>query len=177
MDGNAGVLRFTHRVTTDDKHYFAFCYPKSYEECQADLRALEMAYGNHAVIPGSEGAAAALPAPSPSLYFARECAAHTLDKRRMDLLTVRTSVIHTYASGTLVFTAGWVEQRWGLSFGGAALVSVGGLQRVARAVFHYVHGSVIQCCTVASGVSGVMWCAPLLCRSRRTKARRMNARQ
>lgn len=38
MVESLGVLTFTHKVMSDDTQYFAFCYPKSYEEVQSQVR-------------------------------------------------------------------------------------------------------------------------------------------
>jgi hypothetical protein len=84
MESGSGVLTFSHRVMADELHYFAFCYPKSYDEVQSQLCALDLALGNQAC----RGDLAVPKVPS-SVYYAREIATLTLDGRRMDLVTVR----------------------------------------------------------------------------------------
>ncbi|NWX24316.1 CBPC5 protein, partial [Aegotheles bennettii] len=76
------VLSFVHRflehrgATT----YFAFCYPFSYTECQEMLARLDGRFQDcHHLSPTS---------PLDSVYYHRELLCHSLDKLRVDLLTV-----------------------------------------------------------------------------------------
>uniref|UniRef100_A0A8C3TZD4 Cytosolic carboxypeptidase-like protein 5 n=1 Tax=Catharus ustulatus TaxID=91951 RepID=A0A8C3TZD4_CATUS len=70
------VLSFVHRflecrgATT----YFAFCYPFSYTECQDMLAQLDDPFSPHS--------------PLDSVYYHRELLCHSLDKLRVDLLTI-----------------------------------------------------------------------------------------
>ncbi|NWH57007.1 CBPC5 protein, partial [Geococcyx californianus] len=76
------VLSFVHRflehrgATT----YFAFCYPFSYTECQEMLARLDRRF--------PDGARAAPGSPLDAVYYHRELLCHSLDQRRVDLLTV-----------------------------------------------------------------------------------------
>ncbi|NXX76891.1 CBPC5 protein, partial [Urocolius indicus] len=76
------VLSFVHRflehrgATT----YFAFCYPFSYTECQEMLAQLDSRFQEcRHMSPAS---------PLDSVYYHRELLCHSLDKRRVDLLTI-----------------------------------------------------------------------------------------
>ncbi len=65
-----GSISFQYKVIgAADTLYFAFCFPKSYEEQQSQLDALE----------------AAVPS---NVYFSREVLTYSLDGRRLDLVTV-----------------------------------------------------------------------------------------
>ncbi|NXX10271.1 CBPC5 protein, partial [Podargus strigoides] len=76
------VLSFVHRflehrgATT----YFAFCYPFSYAECQEMLAQLDGRF--------QECQHMAPSSPIDSVYYHRELLCHSLDKLRVDLLTV-----------------------------------------------------------------------------------------
>lgn len=76
------VLSFVHRflehrgATT----YFAFCYPFSYTECQEMLAQLDGRFQECRHMSPSS--------PLDSVYYHRELLCHSLDKLRVDLLTV-----------------------------------------------------------------------------------------
>ncbi|NXT24030.1 CBPC5 protein, partial [Syrrhaptes paradoxus] len=76
------VLSFVHRflehrgATT----YFAFCYPFSYTECQEMLAQLDARFQECRHMSPSS--------PLDSVYYHRELLCHSLDKLRVDLLTV-----------------------------------------------------------------------------------------
>ncbi|XP_068792682.1 cytosolic carboxypeptidase-like protein 5 isoform X3 [Struthio camelus] len=76
------VLSFVHRfleyrgATT----YFAFCYPFSYTECQEMLAQLDSRFEECKYMSPSS--------PLDSVYYHRELLCHSLDKLRVDLLTV-----------------------------------------------------------------------------------------
>ncbi|XP_071663352.1 cytosolic carboxypeptidase-like protein 5 isoform X3 [Patagioenas fasciata] len=76
------VLSFVHRflehrgATT----YFAFCYPFSYTECQEMLAQLDSRFQECQHMSPSS--------PLDSIYYHRELLCHSLDKLRVDLLTV-----------------------------------------------------------------------------------------
>ncbi|NXU50967.1 CBPC5 protein, partial [Turnix velox] len=76
------VLSFVHRflehrgATT----YFAFCYPFSYTECQEMLAELDSRFQECQHMSPSS--------PLDSIYYHRELLCHSLDKLRVDLLTV-----------------------------------------------------------------------------------------
>ncbi|NXS94699.1 CBPC5 protein, partial [Jacana jacana] len=76
------VLSFVHRflehrgATT----YFAFCYPFSYTECQEMLAQLDSRFQECRHMSPSS--------PLDSVYYHRELLCHSLDKLRVDLLTV-----------------------------------------------------------------------------------------
>ncbi|NWX39740.1 CBPC5 protein, partial [Steatornis caripensis] len=76
------VLSFVHRflerrgATT----YFAFCYPYSYKECQEMLTQLDSRFQDCSHMSPSS--------PPESVYYHRELLCHSLDKLRVDLLTI-----------------------------------------------------------------------------------------
>ncbi|XP_062429332.1 cytosolic carboxypeptidase-like protein 5 isoform X2 [Rhea pennata] len=76
------VLSFVHRflecrgATT----YFAFCYPFSYTECQEMLAQLDSRFEECKYMSPSS--------PLDSVYYHRELLCHSLDKLRVDLLTI-----------------------------------------------------------------------------------------
>ncbi|NXI41125.1 CBPC5 protein, partial [Galbula dea] len=76
------VLSFVHRflehrgATT----YFAFCYPFSYSECQEMLAQLDSRFQECQHMSPSS--------PLDSVYYHRELLCHSLDKLRVDLLTI-----------------------------------------------------------------------------------------
>ncbi|NXH19630.1 CBPC5 protein, partial [Bucco capensis] len=76
------VLSFVHRflehrgATT----YFAFCYPFSYSECQEMLAQLDSRFQECRHMSPSS--------PLDSVYYHRELLCHSLDKLRVDLLTI-----------------------------------------------------------------------------------------
>uniref|UniRef100_A0ABM5F8H9 tubulin-glutamate carboxypeptidase n=1 Tax=Pogona vitticeps TaxID=103695 RepID=A0ABM5F8H9_9SAUR len=77
------VLSFVHRfldcrgATT----YFAFCYPFSYTECQDMLAQLDARFAEHRLFPSSSSSLDAI-------YYHRELLCYSLDKLRVDLLTI-----------------------------------------------------------------------------------------
>ncbi|NXC46562.1 CBPC5 protein, partial [Penelope pileata] len=76
------VLSFVHRFLEhrDTTTYFAFCYPFSYTECQEMLAQLDGRFEEcRHMAPGS---------PPDSVYYHRELLCHSLDKLRVELLTV-----------------------------------------------------------------------------------------
>ncbi|XP_072189499.1 cytosolic carboxypeptidase-like protein 5 isoform X2 [Excalfactoria chinensis] len=76
------VLSFVHRFLEQrgTTTYFAFCYPFSYTECQEMLARLDGRFEEcRRMAPGS---------PLDSVYYHRELLCHSLDKLRVDLLTV-----------------------------------------------------------------------------------------
>lgn len=84
-------VRFRHRFEADgDVVYFAFSYPKSYAEMQADLERFDERYG---VIEGdadteSDAKHDAIRLPVPDIYYHRDLLTTSLDGRRLDLVTV-----------------------------------------------------------------------------------------
>lgn len=79
-------LSFTYRFPDQRNgvHYFAFCYPYSYSECQAKLEELDRSFIIcQQMTPGSS--------PKDSIYFHRELLCNSLDSLRVDLVTI-TSV-------------------------------------------------------------------------------------
>lgn len=77
VEDHSFVLSFKFTMPTEDNVtvYFAFCYPYSYSDLLSDLDELEARFSN------KEG----------NIYFNRELLCHSLDKRRVDLLTVTRS--------------------------------------------------------------------------------------
>ncbi|XP_015715097.1 cytosolic carboxypeptidase-like protein 5 isoform X2 [Coturnix japonica] len=76
------VLSFVHRFLEQrgSTTYFAFCYPFSYGQCQDMLAQLDGRYQHcRHMAPGS---------PLDSVYYHRELLCHSLDKLRVDLLTI-----------------------------------------------------------------------------------------
>ncbi|XP_042747844.1 cytosolic carboxypeptidase-like protein 5 isoform X4 [Lagopus leucura] len=76
------VLSFVHRFLEHrgTTTYFAFCYPFSYTECQEMLAQLDSRF--------EECRHMAPSSPLDSVYYHRELLCHSLDKLRVDLLTV-----------------------------------------------------------------------------------------
>ncbi|XP_065586677.1 cytosolic carboxypeptidase-like protein 5 isoform X2 [Cyrtonyx montezumae] len=76
------VLSFVHRFLEHrgTTTYFAFCYPFSYTECQEMLAQLDGRF--------EECRHMAPSSPPDSVYYHRELLCHSLDKLRVDLLTV-----------------------------------------------------------------------------------------
>ncbi|XP_021248461.1 cytosolic carboxypeptidase-like protein 5 isoform X6 [Numida meleagris] len=76
------VLSFVHRFLEHrgTTTYFAFCYPFSYTECQEMLAQLDSRF--------EECRHMAPSSPPDSVYYHRELLCHSLDKLRVDLLTV-----------------------------------------------------------------------------------------
>jgi hypothetical protein len=69
-------LSFSFRFSSENdfrRTYFAYCEPHSYSDCQAYLNELERRFSHHSQI-----------------YFTRELLTHSLDGRRIDLLTLTT---------------------------------------------------------------------------------------
>ncbi len=80
-----GSITFQHKVMgATDVLYFAFCYPKSYDELQSQLAGLDADLGNCSSkdAPVSDAPKAA------AIYYCREALTYSLDGRRLDLLTV-----------------------------------------------------------------------------------------
>ncbi|PAA46674.1 hypothetical protein BOX15_Mlig007936g1 [Macrostomum lignano] len=77
-------LTFTHRFGANAKGcttYFAFCYPWSYTESQEQLSALDYRFRHCAAMrPGKAG--------PDEIYYHRELLCHSLDRQRVDLLTI-----------------------------------------------------------------------------------------
>ncbi|XP_035177373.1 cytosolic carboxypeptidase-like protein 5 isoform X2 [Oxyura jamaicensis] len=76
------VLSFVHRFLEHrgTTTYFAFCYPFSYTECQEMLAQLDSRFEECQHLSPSS--------PPDSVYYHRELLCHSLDKLRVDLLTV-----------------------------------------------------------------------------------------
>uniref|UniRef100_A0A8C3BNB5 Cytosolic carboxypeptidase-like protein 5 n=1 Tax=Cairina moschata TaxID=8855 RepID=A0A8C3BNB5_CAIMO len=76
------VLSFVHRFLEHrgTTTYFAFCYPFSYTECQEMLAQLDSRFEECQHMSPSS--------PLDSVYYHRELLCHSLDKLRVDLLTV-----------------------------------------------------------------------------------------
>ncbi|XP_040408094.1 cytosolic carboxypeptidase-like protein 5 isoform X2 [Cygnus olor] len=76
------VLSFVHRFLEHrgTTTYFAFCYPFSYTECQEMLAQLDSRFEECQHMSPSS--------PPDSVYYHRELLCHSLDKLRVDLLTV-----------------------------------------------------------------------------------------
>lgn len=77
------TLSFTHRFSESKggTTYFAFCYPWSYSESQEQLEKLDQTFPECAQLqPGQ--------LPDMSIYYHREVACLSLDKRKIDLLTI-----------------------------------------------------------------------------------------
>ncbi|KAM3675438.1 cytosolic carboxypeptidase-like protein 5 [Ammospiza maritima maritima] len=75
------VLSFVHRfLERGTVTYFAFCYPFSYTECQDMLKELDRRYQDCRHMSPSS--------PLDSVYYHRELLCHSLDKLRVDLLTI-----------------------------------------------------------------------------------------
>ena len=82
-----GQMQLTFDYTINDSHkrttYFAFCFPFSYTECQQMLNRLDQQF-----VPGQrEGSTSPLPPPE-TIYYHRSLLCHSLEGRRVDLLTV-----------------------------------------------------------------------------------------
>lgn len=73
--------------------YFAFCYPYSYSDLNRDLDALETRFAS------KEG----------NIYFSREMLCNSLDKRRVDLLTVTRSGDENRKDKPVVFVSARVH--------------------------------------------------------------------
>ncbi|PFX32918.1 cytosolic carboxypeptidase-like protein 5 isoform X1 [Stylophora pistillata] len=78
-------LSFTYRFPDQRNgvHYFAFCYPYSYSDCQAKLDDLDRSFTICQQMTPSE--------PKDSIYFYRELLCFTLDSLRVDLLTITSA--------------------------------------------------------------------------------------
>lgn len=78
-------LSFTYRFPDQRSgvHYFAFCYPYSYSDCQAKLDDLDRSFTICQQMTPSE--------PKDSIYFYRELLCYTLDSLRVDLLTITSA--------------------------------------------------------------------------------------
>ena len=78
-------LSFTYRFPDQRSgvHYFAFCYPYSYSECQAKLEELDRTFiGCQEMTPST---------PKDTIYYHRELLCYSLDRVRVDLLTVTSA--------------------------------------------------------------------------------------
>lgn len=81
---NNFIMSFIHRIPDKKESisYFAFCFPYSYEESQTALEKLDREYEhckqlNHQTSADPDG-----------IYYHREIMCYSLDKRRIDLITV-----------------------------------------------------------------------------------------
>ena len=74
VEDQSFILSFKFTMPSEENStvYFAFCYPYSYTDLLRDLDALETRFA------AKEG----------NIYFGRELLCHSLDQRRVDLLTV-----------------------------------------------------------------------------------------
>ncbi|XP_074640574.1 cytosolic carboxypeptidase-like protein 5 isoform X1 [Tubulanus polymorphus] len=80
---NNFILTFTHRFA-DFKNattYFTFCYPWSYTECQDQLAALDLKFKHLAKTHNP-------PLSTQSVYYHRELLCYSLQKLRVDLITI-----------------------------------------------------------------------------------------
>ncbi|XP_037541026.1 cytosolic carboxypeptidase-like protein 5 [Nematolebias whitei] len=79
---NQFILTFTHRLleVRGATTYFSFCFPFSYTECQEMLQQLDESYPNAVHLSPSSA--------SSTVYYHRELLCHSLDGKRVDLLTV-----------------------------------------------------------------------------------------
>jgi cytosolic carboxypeptidase protein 5 len=77
-------LSFTHRIPEkrETTTYFAFCYPHSYEECQEMLEKLDKQFENCKTINSNSRCDPDM------IYYHRELFCYSLDKRRIDLITI-----------------------------------------------------------------------------------------
>uniref|UniRef100_H3BAM9 Cytosolic carboxypeptidase-like protein 5 n=1 Tax=Latimeria chalumnae TaxID=7897 RepID=H3BAM9_LATCH len=82
MIENQFILSFTHRFGENrgTTTYFAFCYPFSYTECQEMLAELDEKFVDCKFSSNSS--------PLDSIYYHRELLCHSLDKLRVDLITI-----------------------------------------------------------------------------------------
>ena len=97
--GGALSVKFTYTFLSSDEVHFALYYPFSYCDCQRLLGNIDKAIGN-AGVPGSAAAAtaaaaarrgrrrAADPPPGQGVYYHRELLTHSLEGRRVELLTI-----------------------------------------------------------------------------------------
>ena len=74
MKKSSITFRHVFQYDTQERVHFAFCYPYSYAELQHQLQQYDQLYGQ---TKQEEG-----------LYYHRECVMHSLDKRRIDLVTL-----------------------------------------------------------------------------------------
>lgn len=74
MEDHSFILSFKFTMPSEENStvYFAFCYPYSYSDLQRELDTLEARFS------AKEG----------NIYFGRELLCHSLDQRRVDLVTV-----------------------------------------------------------------------------------------
>lgn len=77
-------LSFTYRFPDQRNavHYFAFCYPYSYSECQSKLEELDRSFKCQPMT---------LSSPNDAIYYHRELLCYSLDNLRVDLLTVTSA--------------------------------------------------------------------------------------
>jgi len=76
-------FKFRNLEEPDSQVYFAFTYPYTYKELQANLAKLEKKYSmGHLDYAGLQGL------PSTGIYFHRELVTRSLEHRRLDLLTI-----------------------------------------------------------------------------------------
>jgi hypothetical protein len=76
-------FRTLEAAATDQTTYFAFTYPYTYRELQAHLDRLTRRYGN-----GHRSYEQLSSMPLNGIYFHRENAMRSLERRRLDLLTI-----------------------------------------------------------------------------------------
>lgn len=79
-------MQLTFDYTISDSHkrttYFAFCFPFSYTECQQMLNRLDQQFA-----PRQQDSICHPPQPE-SIYYHRDLLCHSVEGRRVDLLTV-----------------------------------------------------------------------------------------
>ena len=82
---NSFLMSFVHRIPDrrDSVTYFAFCFPYSYEESQTALDKLDAQFAECREL--SAHTVADMP---DKIYYHRELLCHSLDKRRVDLITI-----------------------------------------------------------------------------------------
>lgn len=83
-DNNNFVLSFRVRLEPQAVTYIAFTYPYTYKELQAHLARLERKYGSHEKTFEELSSSSS----SSGVYFVRENVCYSLERRRVDLVTV-----------------------------------------------------------------------------------------
>ena len=82
-----GQMQLTFDYTINDSHkrttYFAFCFPFSYTECQQMLNRLDQQF-----VPGQREDSTPHSPPPEMIYYHRSLLCHSLEGRRVDLLTI-----------------------------------------------------------------------------------------
>ena len=78
-------MSFVHRIADkrDTVTFFAFCFPFGYDECQSMLEKLDEQF-----TACRQMAEQSPPVDPEAIYYHRELLCHSLDKRRVDLITV-----------------------------------------------------------------------------------------